>query len=238
MVEKEVLGLQISVDNLVSVAVFDGAYNLLEELSGLCLLQFTVVDDVVEQFAACVFEDHDDLGRRCYDGIARGAKVSMKMRQARLQANDVQLDDVGMAQQLQILNLTLDPACHVSGDEPLAIDDLEGNLLAADLVGGQLDLAEGALAEGADNGILAEALARLCVLALCFVHRCSERRGRGLGGVLGLWGAGLGGAAPLCGHGDGEFLQVVIIDCGRHCMAGGMMAPVVLGGAGQRLLRG
>ena len=160
------------------------------------------------------------------------------MRQARLQANDVQLDDMRMAQQLQILNLTLDPACHISGDEPLAVDDLEGDFLAADLVGGQLDLAEGALAQGADNGILAETLVRLCVLALGFVHRSSERSRRRRGGVLGLCCAGLGGAPPLCGHGDGELLQVLIIDCGRHCMAGGMVAPVVLGSVGQRLLRG
>ena len=74
------------------------------------------------------------------------------------QKTDVQLDDVRVSQQLQILDLALDPARHVSRHQPLAVDDFERDLLAADLVRGQLDLAKGALAEGADYRVLAQAL--------------------------------------------------------------------------------
>lgn len=129
----------------------------------------------------------------------------------------VQLDDVGVPEQLQVLDLALNAAGHVSGDEALAIDDFQRHLLAADLVRGQLDLAEGALAEGAYNGVLAEALVCLCVLALGLVDSCAERSGRHWGGVLGLWGAGPSSlASPLGGHGDGELLQVLVVDGGGH----------------------
>jgi len=83
-----------------------------------------VVENVLEQFPAGIFQHHDDLLGGRY--------------------NRVELDDVGMAQQLQVLNLAFYTAGHVARDKLLTRDDLEGDLLAADFVYGQLHFAEGA----------------------------------------------------------------------------------------------
>ncbi len=69
-------------------------------------------------------------------------------------SSHAQLDDMWVAQQLQILNLALDATSHVTSHQSLAVDDLQSDLLATDLVGGQLDLAERALTQGLDNGVL------------------------------------------------------------------------------------
>ena len=126
------------VDDLVAVAILDGTQHLLEEAAGLLLGHAAVGDDVVEQLAAGVLEHHDDLVGGLDDGV--------------------QLDDVGMAQELEVLDLALDAADHVAADELFARDDLEGDLLAGAAVHGQLDLAEGALAQSADDVVLAHAL--------------------------------------------------------------------------------
>jgi hypothetical protein len=59
-----------------------------------------------------------------------------------------------MPQQLQILDLALNPACHVSSDQPLSVYDLQGDLLPADLVCRQLHLSKGTLAQRLDNCVL------------------------------------------------------------------------------------
>jgi len=71
---------------------------------------------------------------------------------------NIQLDNVRVPQQLQILDLAFYPARHVPRHKPLTVDDLEGDLLTADLVRGQLDLAKGTLTKGADYGVLSQAL--------------------------------------------------------------------------------
>lgn len=63
-------------------------------------------------------------------------------------------------QQLKILNLALDSAGHVPADELLPGDDLEGDLLAGAIVDGQANLAEGSLAQRADDFVGADALLR------------------------------------------------------------------------------
>jgi hypothetical protein len=165
VVQKEVLGFEISVYNFVAMAVLDCTDDLLEEFAGLVLLQPSVVDNVVEQFTASIFEDHDDFSRRCYDRVA-GEVSNMKQY---TWVGNVQLDDVGVSQQLQILDLAFDSAGHISGNQSLAVDDLEGDLLAADLMCSQFDFTKGALAQSLGNGILSQSLARLGVAGLvCF----------------------------------------------------------------------
>lgn len=63
---------------------------------------------------------------------------------------------MGVSQKLQELNFALHTASHVAADELLARDDLESHLLACGLVNGQLHFAKGALAQGADDGVLVE----------------------------------------------------------------------------------
>lgn len=63
-------------------------------------------------------------------------------------------------QQLEILNLSLDSAGHVPADELLSGDDLEGHLLAGAIVDGQANLAEGSLAQRADDFVGADTLLR------------------------------------------------------------------------------
>lgn len=84
-------------------------------------------------------------------------------------ALDAQLDDVRVPQQLQILNLALYPAGHVSCDQSLPVDDLQRDLLAADLMCRQLHFAERALAERLHNRVLAQSLARLGVACLVWL---------------------------------------------------------------------
>lgn len=65
-----------------------------------------------------------------------------------------------MPQQLEILNLALDSAGHVPADELLSGDDLERHLLAGAIVDGQANLAEGALAQRANDFVGADTLLR------------------------------------------------------------------------------
>ena len=135
---------------------------------------------------------------------------------------NVQFDDVGMSQQLEILDLSLDPARHISCHQPLAVDNLESDFLPADLMRGQLNLAKGALTQSLDYGILAQALRRFGVFGLGLLgggSRCSGRRGvrelRSPGGAV--------ASPPRSGHGHGELLkifEILIIDGGRHGEAG------------------
>lgn len=74
---------------------------------------------------------------------------------------NVQFNNVRMSQQLEVLNLTLDTTSHVAADQLLASNDLEGDLLSGAIVDGELDLAERAFAQGADNLVGADALLRL-----------------------------------------------------------------------------
>lgn len=80
----------------------------------------------------------------------------------------VQLDDMGVAEELEIFNLSFDSSSHVAADELLAGDDLEGDLLAGAVVNSKLDFAKGAFAEGAKDLVGADALLRLDL----FLHRC------------------------------------------------------------------
>lgn len=69
-----------------------------------------------------------------------------------------QFDDMRVPQQLQILNLSLNPACHVSCNELSSRDDLQRNLLARDLMDGKLHFTERSLAKRLENLVLAKAL--------------------------------------------------------------------------------
>lgn len=158
LIEQEILGLQVAMDNLVTMAVLDGADYLLEELAGLCLSHGTMIDNVLEELGAGVLEDHDDLDWSSDDGV--------------------EFDNVWVAEELKVLNLSLDSAGHVTSHELSAGDDFEGNLLASNLVHCQLHLAKGALAESPQDLVLAKTL--LCAhLAMCFRDGLRLDNGRG-----------------------------------------------------------
>lgn len=63
-------------DDLVPVAILDSTDNLLEKSSGLCLRHLSMLDNVIEQFAAGELEDHDNLGLCLDDGVPSGVSVS------------------------------------------------------------------------------------------------------------------------------------------------------------------
>ena len=56
-------------DDLEAVGVFDARDDLLEEAANAGLRHLAVCDDVVEQLAAGVFENKDDVGRGGYDFV-------------------------------------------------------------------------------------------------------------------------------------------------------------------------
>lgn len=82
LIEKQILWLEITMDNLMSVTVFHGAYDLLEEPTCLILGCPSLLNNVVEQFArcllvgiravaaafwwwtSCILENHNDFVRR------------------------------------------------------------------------------------------------------------------------------------------------------------------------------
>jgi hypothetical protein len=70
----------------------------------------------------------------------------------------LQLYDVRMSQQLEILDLSLDSASHVTTDELLSSYNLERNLLIGDTMNGKLDLPEGAFSQRSNDLIGADAL--------------------------------------------------------------------------------
>ena len=62
VVEQNIFWLEIPVNNLELVAVFDAGHDLLEEPTGDWLSHASIRDDVLEQFTAGEFEDDDDVG--------------------------------------------------------------------------------------------------------------------------------------------------------------------------------
>jgi len=74
----------------------------------------------------------------------------------------IQLDDMRMSQQLQIFDFPLHPPRHISRDELLPRDNLQGNLLVRNPVHGELDLAEAALAQCSEDMVGADTL--FCLL--------------------------------------------------------------------------
>ena len=113
-----------------------------------------------------------------------------------------------MSQELQILYLAFDASSHISIDQLAPGDDLQGHLLAADLMHRQLDLAKGSLSERLDNIVLAEPL----------------RRPYRIGGVIGMrsamWWALLARYAfpwrmELAAHGNGN-RELLIVKSWRH----------------------
>lgn len=62
IVKQDIFWLEISVDNLEFVAVFDTRHDLLEEPTGDWLGHASVRDDVLKQLATGKFEDDDDVG--------------------------------------------------------------------------------------------------------------------------------------------------------------------------------
>src|SRR5687768_9597359 len=135
-------------DNFVPMAVLHSAYHLLKKSPGLGLLEPAILDDIIKKLAACEFEHHDNLGLRLYYRVPVGLSPlawGVNWRHRRRHGGrprHVQLNNVGMSQQLEIFNLSLDPTSHVTADELLPGDDLERDMLPRAVVDGQLDLAK------------------------------------------------------------------------------------------------
>lgn len=62
VIQQDVFGFEIAVDDFEPVRVFDARDDLLEEFASAGFGHAAVGDDVVEEFASGVFEDEDDVG--------------------------------------------------------------------------------------------------------------------------------------------------------------------------------
>lgn len=136
-------GLEITVNNLVSMAVLDGTNDLLEEASGFVLGHLGVNrgsrglahlafgDNVVEEFFTGVFHDHDDICRSRDDFVSATAR-QFNSAEAHL---NLQLDDVRMPKHLEVLNLPLDSSAHVLRSDLRPVDHLESDLMAGNAMG-------------------------------------------------------------------------------------------------------
>ena len=66
----------------------------------------------------------------------------------------VELDDVRMSEELQILDLPSDLAHHIQVLDLLPVEDLDGNLVARQLVETDFHLAKGADAQGLTQDVM------------------------------------------------------------------------------------
>jgi hypothetical protein len=141
-VDQQVLGLEVAVHHFQRVDVLDPVQDLLEDAAGLGLGQAFLLDDVVEQLALGDVLHHEE--------------------QLLLGLDDfVELDDVGVPDELEDVHFPRD-ALDVCDVHDLALlEDLDGHGLLGEGVVGQLDLAEGALAEGLAEDVLADGLGTL-----------------------------------------------------------------------------
>lgn len=149
--------------NLVSVAVFDGAYDLLKESPGFILLHLAILDDIIEEFSTSIFEDHDDFEWGLDHRVSTNTLLALVLPQTPKHI-DSQFDDMRMPEQLQILNLPFHPASHVPTDELLPGNYLQRHLLIGNSMDRQLDLTKGAFAQGTNDLVGADALLGLLLL--------------------------------------------------------------------------
>lgn len=79
------------------MTIFHGTDDLLEESPGVVLGHFSDVNDVIEQFALEVFDDHDDVSIILDDVV--------------------EFDDVGMPEETEIFDFSLDAVSHLLGQD-------------------------------------------------------------------------------------------------------------------------
>jgi len=98
LVEQDVFWLEIPVNNLELVAVFDTGHDLLKEPTSNWLSHASIRDDVLEKFAPGEFEYDDDVGGggdNLVSGYGIGLSESREM--GTKGGEDIQLDDVGVS---------------------------------------------------------------------------------------------------------------------------------------------
>lgn len=103
-------GFQVAVNNVVRVAVVEGAHDLLKEAPRLVFGHLSPPDDIVKQFAREVLDDHDDV--------------------ARTRDDVVQFDDVRVAEEREVLDLAVDAVRHLGGRDLALADKLHGDFEA------------------------------------------------------------------------------------------------------------
>lgn len=142
VIEQQILRLQIPMHDHVTMAVVYAGDDLLKEPASFRFLQLPIVDDVIEQLAtADVLHDHKDVGRRRDDLV--------------------QLDDVRMAEELQILDFTPDLAHHIETLDLLTIQYLDRHLVLRHLMLTDLDLSERSRAERGTENVVTDLDQRL-----------------------------------------------------------------------------
>jgi hypothetical protein len=139
VVEQEILWLEITVDNVHRMDLFDSSEDLMKKNTGLWLFQATFGHNIIKDFSArCVFHDQIQLPSRLNDLV--------------------QLHDVWMSDQLQDMYFSC-YALHISYfHDTLFLQDLYSNALPSQDVRTQLHLAEGSLANGFAKYIMADGL--------------------------------------------------------------------------------
>lgn len=106
--------LQVTMDNLVTMAILDCTNDLLKESPCLIFFHASLVDNVIEELATCVFNDHDDISWSSDDLV--------------------ELDDMRVSEDLEVLDFSLDSRGHVHVLNLSAVDDLHCDLVASDRV--------------------------------------------------------------------------------------------------------
>ena len=129
MIEKQILGLEISMNNTQLMKVLDASDYLMEEAASLRLLDSLALNDVVKELSsACVLHDQIELLRSLDDLV--------------------ELDDVRMADELEDVDLSGNPLYIAHILDFLLLKNFNSNFLAREVVASELHFAESALANG------------------------------------------------------------------------------------------
>ena len=141
----------------ILVQILDAGEDLVEKATSFAVLQATLLHNVVKKFAAAgVLHDEEKLLRGLYDLV--------------------QLDDVGVADDLQNVDLSHDPRDVGLVLDLVLLEDLDRDLLLGQLVNALAHLAEGAGPERLTHHVVADkpaiggflaTLGRLPVTLLC-----------------------------------------------------------------------
>ena len=147
LVEQQVLGLEIAVDDALVVAVVDAVDDHVEEARCLALLDAALFHNVVKQLAArSEFHDQEDVLRRVNHLTSARKGSAIATRRPKLSAAYlVEANDVGVADASEDVDFA-PHALNVGGfDDAVFLQDLDGHRDAGQLVDALFHLAESAL---------------------------------------------------------------------------------------------
>lgn len=144
VIEEQIFGLQITMNNHVTMAIINAGNDLLKEFPCLRFLQFALFHDVIEKFTAT-----DELKKKlkiCNNLLALSKTHLHDHEDIRGRWDDlIELNYVRMSKQLQILNFTTNFSHNIERFDLLSIEDFNSYLMLCDYVFTDLHFSKGSI---------------------------------------------------------------------------------------------